>query len=137
MFDKSQLQERVHKGINFLNEKYPGWLDRIDLEILKVRSQCDCPLGQSSGIGYEDIKRELRLTWQDCLKLGFCGDPTNPPKIDMELDQLTEVWKEEITKLRSKSAPYMEMADVCPNCNIIIYPDELGCGCGWVKGGVK
>lgn len=27
---------------------------------------------------------------------------------------------------------YNEKSRTCPTCNIVVYPDEVGCGCGWV-----
>lgn len=49
------IPERVAKGAALLDEKLPGWVDRIDLDRLNVQSGCDCILGQEfSGSATED-----------------------------------------------------------------------------------
>jgi hypothetical protein len=40
------VAERVAKGAALLDEKVPGWDQRIDLEILAMRGTCECVLGQ-------------------------------------------------------------------------------------------
>ncbi len=43
------VEERVTAGAAFLDENYPGWLDRIDLDELRM-DWCDaCILGQVAG----------------------------------------------------------------------------------------
>lgn len=37
---------RVARGVALLDEKRPGWRDRIDLDALDMRSSRDCVLGQ-------------------------------------------------------------------------------------------
>jgi hypothetical protein len=27
---------------------------------------------------------------------------------------------------------YTDKSRTCPTCKIVVYPDEVGCGCGWV-----
>lgn len=40
------IETRVARGVALLDEKLPGWVDRIDLEKLDLSSACDCILGQ-------------------------------------------------------------------------------------------
>jgi hypothetical protein len=40
------LEPRVDKGIAFLDERMPGWRNKIDLEALSMYSGCDCIVGQ-------------------------------------------------------------------------------------------
>jgi hypothetical protein len=39
--------ERVARGVALLDEKLPGWVDRIDLDRLDLGSPCRCILGQT------------------------------------------------------------------------------------------
>ncbi|GAA4626729.1 hypothetical protein GCM10023196_036150 [Actinoallomurus vinaceus] len=41
------IPERVAKGAALLDEKLPGWHDRIDLDQLRLSSPCNCILGQT------------------------------------------------------------------------------------------
>lgn len=46
------------KGAALLDEKMPGWADKIDLDELQLNDQCNCVLGQVYG-GYDDGTAEL------------------------------------------------------------------------------
>lgn len=41
------IPERVARGVALLDEREPGWADRIDLERLDVEDPCGCVLGQT------------------------------------------------------------------------------------------
>lgn len=43
------IPERVAAGAAWLDEKYPAWIDRIDVDTLNVASPCKCILGQAFG----------------------------------------------------------------------------------------
>ena len=42
----SSLQERVDRGIEWLDERCPSWRSRIDIHTLDIKTGCNCVLGQ-------------------------------------------------------------------------------------------
>lgn len=40
------FEAQIAKGIALLDEKYPGWEEKIDLSILDIGSGCECIVGQ-------------------------------------------------------------------------------------------
>jgi len=42
----AEISERVQKGAELLDEKVPGWADRIDITRLTISSSTDCVVGQ-------------------------------------------------------------------------------------------
>lgn len=84
------LEERVDRGARFLDEKEPGWWDKIDLETLNMKNCYLCILGQLTGDYF--INKYFRIDKAD---LGF----TQPEKEQwLELGRL---WKAEILKRRA------------------------------------
>lgn len=43
---RSEARARVERGAALLDRAMPSWVERIDLETLKLRSACDCVCGQ-------------------------------------------------------------------------------------------
>lgn len=43
------IEERVAAGAEWLDERLPDWVNRIDLEDLDIRDACACILGQTFG----------------------------------------------------------------------------------------
>lgn len=41
------IETRVARGAALLDEKLPGWVDRIDLDKLDIGNPCQCVLGQT------------------------------------------------------------------------------------------
>ncbi len=60
------LRERVERGAAFLDEHEPRWWKRIDEERLRLRSDCNCVLGQLYG-SYGDfvMETELGFSWSE------------------------------------------------------------------------
>ncbi len=56
------IAERVARGAALLDEKLPGWWQRIDLEALTMRDTCMCILGQL--FGNEEDRLEDDGYWQ-------------------------------------------------------------------------
>lgn len=46
---KLTVEERVANGVTWLDENQSGWVDRINLDRLVMRSPCRCVLGQLFG----------------------------------------------------------------------------------------
>jgi hypothetical protein len=51
------IETRVAQGVALLDEKLPGWVNRIDLDKLDLASTCDCILGQEFK-GHPDVDME-------------------------------------------------------------------------------
>lgn len=67
---EEEVQERVTRGVDLLDEKFPKWLDAIDTSELAMESVRSCVLGQVCG-GYDVGLMELELTDDDCWEYGF------------------------------------------------------------------
>jgi hypothetical protein len=57
------IAERVARGAALLDEREPGWWQRIDLDRLYIGSTCDCVLGQLHGGSYVDGVQDLDLLY--------------------------------------------------------------------------
>ena len=94
-------QERVNRGVVFLNERFPGWLWKIDLENLDISCFSWCLMGQLVG-GYE--KASDILGTNGGVRLGFDGS-------DLWINnELTAAWKERILELRAARSEHKEAA---------------------------
>lgn len=86
---------RVTRGAAWLDENYPGWVDRIDLGALDMANECWCVVGQANPNG--DYYQAMDDQWLDEWHLGFTllfGD---------DWGLLTEAWKTEIRRRRQQS----------------------------------
>lgn len=85
--------ERIDAGIAMLDDNYPGWENRIDLDLLDVRS-LNCVLGQVYG-SYMRGKRLLNVV-EDADQCGFdiCIDA------DESYADLTSEWRRRIEQRR-------------------------------------
>lgn len=103
--EPSEYQSRVDKGCALLNERLPGWEDKIDLEKLNLSSGCDCVLGQLSIdlagkiAGSYGLAREVLFPGVaplgPCIEHGF--DVREGPGY---YDALTECWRKTILSRR-------------------------------------
>jgi hypothetical protein len=41
------IKDRIARGAKLLDEKVPGWIDKINLEELNLEDICDCVVGQA------------------------------------------------------------------------------------------
>ena len=87
--------EAVAKGIQLLDEKVPGWHERIDLRDFDMSSGARCVLGQIYGT-YEKGLCELEL-WVG-ISHGFSSNRF------VAMPTLTHLWTEEINKRREEIA---------------------------------
>jgi hypothetical protein len=90
-----ELEERVQRGAQLLDEKYPGWADRIDLRSFSISSPWLCILGQLFG-GYLEGVYSLNIVQQEAL-YGFNIKPTEPFST---FRQLQKLWQEAIEERR-------------------------------------
>jgi len=43
------FEKQIARGMAWLDENFPGWVEKIVLENLNLGSSCDCVLGQTFG----------------------------------------------------------------------------------------
>jgi hypothetical protein len=94
------IEARVARGAALLDEKLPGWVERIDLDKLKLSSGCNCILGQtwdgptsadSSPFGaHADA---LALGGDDDIEHGFNAGGEDWFSNEPEYEALTAEWK--------------------------------------------
>lgn len=95
----SQISEAAARGAQFLDERQPGWAERIDTESLSMIRPCRCIIGQLSGsrysAGFQKIVNEGHPAYSEhAQSLGFVIDA----EWDDQWDQLTGAWLKEIEK---------------------------------------
>lgn len=89
--------EQIERGVEWLNENYPGWVNKIDLKQLEMVNCFSCVLGQLYR-DFFDAPTEVS---------GFNIDAKYGFNISTEehwdnYDILTQEWKDKIVELRSK-----------------------------------
>lgn len=97
------IAERVKRGAALLDEKRPGWWQRIDLGRLDVASDCDCVGGQLPG-GYGKVADDLfgpGVTFSLEVSHGFEADGDFEGGDAGEFAALTEAWRSLILARRA------------------------------------
>lgn len=66
------MTTRIERGATLLDEREPGWEQRIDLDRLDMSSTCDCVLGQLAPMpyGFGPMVRFLGIAGETA-RLGF------------------------------------------------------------------
>jgi hypothetical protein len=98
----STVAERVARGAALLDEREPGWAERIDLGRLDVMSECRCVLGQL----YLREWPDLRLPYLFAVRALGIDDTQAEQALgfddeDGEYPELTAEWHRVITARRS------------------------------------
>jgi hypothetical protein len=112
------LVERVHTGMQVLDEHQPGWLDTIDLAHLDLASNCMCVLGQiyrDFDLGIEELEHDgvNYMAWEMGFDVhaGEIHDEAQEKALDREAHgalvahsytELDHVWKREILARRQE-----------------------------------
>jgi hypothetical protein len=107
----SNVAERVSAGIALLDEKAPGWRDKINLATLNIRNTRECILGQvfktgedSWQSGYDAGCEILGLEGCSCcsgtaelapVTYGFDADFSED--VDVEFDELQTEWERQLS----------------------------------------
>lgn len=76
---KESARERVLRGVALLDEHAPGWHEKVDPEILAIRSPKNCICGQVFGSFQEGV-RVLKLSGEGS-RYGFNAAPSAGVKI--------------------------------------------------------
>jgi hypothetical protein len=91
----STIAERVAAGAAWLDEREPGWIDRIDLDTLDLRDCTRCVGGQLAG-EYLAFLRRHNLDSLDAQPLGFTLMGSGA-----DFAPLTAAWRELIATRRA------------------------------------
>lgn len=65
-----EISTRVGRGVAFLDTEYPGWREKIDVDLLDIQLGNCCALGQLYG-SYRAGEYKLRLNEVTAGRLGF------------------------------------------------------------------
>lgn len=100
------IDERVKAGAAFLDENYPGWLDRINLDELHMDSCDACIIGQVAGCyrkvyPYLDSVHDTEAGTAEAASLGFAIDATDYTD---RWPLLADAWRRHITARREANA---------------------------------
>lgn len=96
---------RVRKGAALLDERVPGWADRIDRMRLAVSDGNACVLAQVVGKHYAYGLRLVSLSPKDGPMYGFASDGETSEQTNEDFRLLTECWHAEITARTTAQTP--------------------------------
>src|SRR5438132_416820 len=96
-FDAAETRNCVLRGMALLDDRSPGWVDKIDLLKLDMKSLRDCVVGQLYGsfLGWQTELGFGPYQWALFSEHGFAQGLENK-----FANELQEIWKEEIEKRR-------------------------------------
>jgi hypothetical protein len=100
------IAERVARGAALLDEREPGWWQRIDLGALDMDEPCECVLGQLATDKQVDWRRAWPLICNqfDVRASFWVADDERPSDVDLGFTgppNLGEFWRELIEKRRA------------------------------------
>lgn len=95
------MAPRVHKGIEFLNQKNPGWHQRIDTDKLDINSIHSCILGQLYGSYMDGIYELWPEGDNDAKEYGLTLWGVD---LSSDFDTLTRLWRYAVIKIREMEA---------------------------------
>lgn len=97
------LDHNINQGVAWLDEKYPGWLDVINVDSLDMTEAHSCILGQTHALlasnpssVWSNILLKEDLTNEDAIDLAFNSRATHGGAFST----LTAAWKQKIRILR-------------------------------------
>ncbi len=94
MNEEMTLDERVAKGSQWLDQKQPGWRQKINIDTLDVESMYNCVLGQVFGSfshAIHDCGIPLSiLDWGFCCPIKYSRDKS---VVSQAFGKLTAAWK--------------------------------------------
>lgn len=96
---------RVRKGAALLDERVPGWADRVNRLRLAVSDGNACVLAQVTGVHYGRALSLLDLTYRDGPAYGLASEGETPEQVDEDFRLLTECWHAEISIRTTAQTP--------------------------------
>lgn len=69
-----KIANRIEAGAKLLDENYPGWANKIDLDLLNLSRCDDCVLGQLHPRAHHPFQRGLKkigVNYEDAWRCGF------------------------------------------------------------------
>lgn len=97
------MSAAIRRGMDWLDEQFPGWLEQIDPESIDLSSSCDCLLGTLDHNFYEAMLRAghaevsdfgiITPDWEWARDHGFAA--TSSIHFE-EWDVLTAMWRQRI-----------------------------------------
>lgn len=85
------FEQNIQKGVEFLDQNYPNWLDKVDVSELDLSDCHQCIMGQLFG---HYIKGKRKYGGEKMKKFGFSVEIGLLS--DKQFEQLTEEWKQAI-----------------------------------------
>jgi hypothetical protein len=92
-------EERVARGVAFLDEHAPGWRDKVEINDLRMQDSCRCVLGQvfndedgGESRGYYWASDKWLLAGGQAARLGFDAG------YGMPFEALQAAWLEELAR---------------------------------------
>lgn len=99
------IEARVTRGAQLLDERLPGWVDRIDLDRLNLASSCNCILGQKFGDYLDGIDALFNCQNTDAINHGFDAFEDEGADAEAaEYEALTAEWRRVILARREQAA---------------------------------
>lgn len=92
------IEERIAAGAAWLDANRPGWVDRIDLDTLRLDNPCRCILGQEYGDFYTAPYEIRGVLGEMATQLGFDAKLTDD---GADYAELTEAWQRLILARRA------------------------------------
>ncbi len=95
----TDLQNRVQRGAQWMDENYPGWVDEIDLDSLNMGDEFSCVAAQASGMRYGDVCEDhfgecsIEISETRAYQIGLYDS--------CQYRELTEAWRMLILERRS------------------------------------
>lgn len=102
-------EQQVKNGMAFLDQRFPDWLYRVNVETLDLVDCEYCVLGQLCG-DYEVAATALKLGYiygEEFRNLAFIGVPSTGADTEWEdqnWEELTKEWKCQIIERRAREA---------------------------------
>lgn len=95
----------VGRGVALLDERYPGWEEKINLHTLEIMSCHECICGQLYG-SFPAGAWKLGFGYHDAYMYGFYRYPEGP-----KIVELNGAWRDVIVEKRAKKARKRELAE--------------------------
>jgi hypothetical protein len=108
MDQKVHAKRRVARGAAFLDKRYPGWQDQVDLTRLDIDSCYQCVLGQLYG-SFTQGSNSLGIGYEKCARMGM--DSKGLVRSKEEFPKLTRAWVREIMFRRELAAVLSEKVE--------------------------